>query len=779
MYIIEYYKICYIIWGGLILFHPEYIKTTIVSSDEDLFLLADKFKRAKYVTFDTETSGLDVRYPGKVFIVGFTVAFEDEISEEVFYVPLAHEIEGKYVPRLTNDLLNSILQTSKDKNGTYNYKKDFPEFDESMFEGEYYNANFSLFKKLFIPLFHEGDKHFYITQNGGYDFHVMANLGIDMEKVITSNNYDDTMIMLHTVNENMEKKLEHFIFKMFGIRKSEFATELRRTVTAEEKKSFGLKSNENASYQHITIPIGAQYSGEDVWFTKQSHSVLKELLEKDELYEVYRELRIPFSMSLWRMERQGTSINIGKLDKMKEFAEQEREKLLYNMYELVGTTEFKPTSDVQLRALLFGFLTKRKSKKTGEYLETNNEGALEMLKISFGFKPSNFTDGGKNKDSNLKAPQCNADSLEYILKSTKAKNEWQKKGLELVKLIIRFKRLEKLYSAFIVGMYSHIYADGKVHPSFNICGTDSGRISCSNPNLQQLPRPLEVPVKPEFSDKISKELYEESLKSYEEDKKEFDFWKRFEIRDLIVPSNSDNYIVAADYSNLEKRITAHFTEDKNLVDLINNGYDAHGFVAKIIFPDELKDVDANKVKKVAPHLRQIAKSISFAMDYGGTEFTVSQNLGISKELARQYIDNYNKGFSELAKWDAEQKRFARRYGFVYTLLGRKRHLEEIRSSNKRIASYNERLALNAPIQGTASEVIALAQMEVENSYLLKSIGLKLLIQVHDELVFECPKKYVNLVMYKLDIIMPNCLPSPLIVPLPVGIDFGETYAEAK
>jgi hypothetical protein len=308
--------------------------------------------------------------------------------------------------------------------------------------------------------------------------------------------------------------------------------------------------------------------------------------------------------------------------------------------------------------------------------------------------------------------------------------------------------------------------------------TDSWRLSCSEPNMQQLPRPFEEPKYPKQGEEESDESFAKAVQKYKVAKAEYDFWVQFEIRDLIIPDDPENeYILSCDFSNLEKRITAHMTQDKNLVKLLQNGYDGHGFVATLIFP-ECHNLHPNEVKKKYPHLRQIAKGIGFAMDYGGTEFTVSKNLGISKEEARGYIDKYFEGFSGLADWDANQKRFGRKYGFVYTLFGHKRHLSGMRDENIKIRSYCERLCLNSPIQGTASDIACSAQILVDNDAILELLGCSMRMQIHDELVFVVPKKYIHLCTDKVLYHMSHCTPEPLIVPLFAEADFGTMYSEA-
>jgi DNA polymerase-1 len=349
---------------------------------------------------------------------------------------------------------------------------------------------------------------------------------------------------------------------------------------------------------------------------------------------------------------------------------------------------------------------------------------------------------------------------------------------------LKYAKLEKLYSSFMIGLLREVYLDGKVHPSFNICGTDSWRLSCDHPNLQQLPRPLEKPKKPTQDYYIDEQgrpdevAFLKAMQKYEREKEEYDFWIQFEIRSLMIPDDDDSVILSSDFSNLEKRVSAHMSEDVNLIKLITEGYDGHGFIATLIF-DECKDMNPNDVKKKKPALRQIAKTVGFAIDYGGSEYTVAKNLDIPKEVARKYIDKYFEGFYGLAEWGINQKRFARRYGYTLTILGHKRHLSGINSENMKIRGYNERVSLNAPIQGSAADICSRAQIIIENDPILSALGCRAIIQVHDEIVFTCPKKFKYVAMERIKYFMEHSLPKPMIIPLIAEIDFGSTYAEAK
>lgn len=282
-------------------------------------------------------------------------------------------------------------------------------------------------------------------------------------------------------------------------------------------------------------------------------------------------------------------------------------------------------------------------------------------------------------------------------------------------------------------------------------------------NSQQLPAPLEAP-----KEGVSDPYY--------------DYWSQFEIRDLMVAEDSDRCIIATDYHSLERFITAHLSQDKMLLRMLKENLDSHGTVATIIFP-ELKDVHPNDVKKVAHDKRQVAKKVSFALDYGGTKKAVARSLEIDEDTAQGYIDKYFEGFAGLKKYDHDTIQFARKNGYVETLIkGHKRHLWHINSDNGKMRSYYERVAINVKSQGSAADATSTAQIDIDNDIVLKSIGVKQVASVHDEIVVTCPIKFKDLAMERIKYHMEHCLPKRgvyLTYPLEAVGDCGSSYAEAK
>ena len=464
------------------IFHQEYYNWKILQTEEEVRELAEKMKASSTIYYDTETSGLRVRHEGEDYMVGLTVAVDDEIDETVYYLPLRHVFEGEF------DTGRIILEDLGLR------PSDFPDFNPEMLAGEWYNLDYGSTMEIMRGVFEGGTaprakKQRIVADNIMFDLHVLACEGVDIEKLFEHFNIFDTMVAIHTFDEEAEKKLETVVKNSYGVHKVDFSL-VRRTVSKEEKKSVGLKASQNACFQHIQIPIGGVYSIEDVWFMKQMVDDLIEAMKNDEQLDNFYDYRMPFVPVLWRMERRGMKVSVERCKAMAEKAEKELEKLSYRIYELCGV-EFNINSGQQLAEILFGFRKTLKDKKTGDYSIKGND---HIINNAFAFTPVSWTDGGKEKDKKLKMPQTNAEVLEELLSqeipkkgksapSQLARERTEHEGREVVTLLLKFAKLEKLYSSFMIGLLEQLYSDGKAHPSFNICGTDSWRLSCDSPNL--------------------------------------------------------------------------------------------------------------------------------------------------------------------------------------------------------------------------------------------------------------------------------------------------------
>lgn len=510
------------------MFHPEYYDVQIVQTEEELKELAVLLSNTEVIYFDTETSGLRVRQRGEDYIVGWTFAVDDSLSEKVYYIPVRHLFEGEYVAHM--DWKKTGLK-----------EKDFPEFTEEAFTGNWHNVDPVLVLNTLKPIL-EGNplvkSKVLVAHNISFDLHVLEDEGVSVLDIFKYQTIFDTMVAYHTINEEGEKKLEEIVRHTYGVKKSDYKN-VMATVTSDEKKENGLKATNLAGFQFSQIPIGGTYSSEDVWFMKTMYPDLVQSLIDDgeEQSHLFYSSRMPLVKVLWKMERRGMRVDLEKRQIMADEAVKSLEEIRYRVFEICGV-EFNIGSGQQVAEILFGFKKKLavkakgsdgKTAKTGEYKDSFNS---ELTDINFNFKPISWTTGGADKDKNLATPQTTSEVLSQLLEQkapTKGKyalkdserKRMETDGYEVVKLLIKFAKLKKLHTSFMVGLLEQLYSDGRAHPSFNICGTDSWRLSCDHPNLQQLPKPMEG------------------------DEEDYEFWKQFEIRELFIPDNPDTEVVIA------------------------------------------------------------------------------------------------------------------------------------------------------------------------------------------------------------------------------------------
>lgn len=307
---------------------------------------------------------------------------------------------------------------------------------------------------------------------------------------------------------------------------------------------------------------------------------------------------------------------------------------------------------------------------------------------------------------------------------------------EIASKILEFRELQKLKSTYVDTLPSLISKfDGRIHTNYNQTVAATGRLSSLNPNLQNIP--VRTP-------------------------------KGREIRKAFIPADSDHVILSADYSQIELRIMAAFADDKQMIEAFKQGRDIHATTAASI----------NKVplEEVTPEMRSMAKSANFGIIYGISAYGLSQNLNIPRKEAATFIENYFKEFPAVKKYMDQVINEAREKGYVSTVLGRKRYLRDINSRNATMRGMAERNAINAPIQGTAADIIKLAMINIHQWMDEANVDAKMIMQVHDELVFEVPVAELELVQSKVEELMKNAI--ELSVPMEVGIGYGKNWLEA-
>ncbi len=312
------------------------------------------------------------------------------------------------------------------------------------------------------------------------------------------------------------------------------------------------------------------------------------------------------------------------------------------------------------------------------------------------------------------------------------------KGQQICDDILNFRELTKLKSTYVDALPEMINKKtGRIHTSYAQAVAVTGRLSSNNPNLQN------IPIRTE---------------------------KGREIRKAFVPRDSDHVLISADYSQIELRIVAGISGDVNMCEAFKTGTDIHTATAAKVFNVAEKDV--------TKEMRYKAKSVNFGIIYGQGAFGLAENLGISRTEAKEIIDNYKKQFPNIQKYMDDTINFARETGYVQTLMGRKRWLRDINSANFTVRGFAERNAINSPIQGTAADMIKLAMIKIHEEFLKKKFKSKMLLQVHDELVFDAHKSEVE----KIKPVILNCMQTALALPNGVPTDaevgVGENWLAA-
>ncbi|MBI3509405.1 MAG: DNA polymerase I [Bacteroidetes bacterium] len=306
----------------------------------------------------------------------------------------------------------------------------------------------------------------------------------------------------------------------------------------------------------------------------------------------------------------------------------------------------------------------------------------------------------------------------------------------IVPAILDYRELVKLKNTYVDTLPEMVNpVSGRVHTSFNQVVAATGRLSSDNPNLQN------IPVRTE---------------------------RGKEIRKAFIARNKDHLLLSADYSQIELRIVASISGDKNMCEAFREGKDIHTATAAHVY--------GISEKEVTKEMRYKAKSVNFGIIYGQGAFGLAENLGIPRAEAKELIENYFREYSGIKKYMDDTVNFAREYGYVQTIRGRRRYLRDISSANAVVRGFAERNAINAPIQGSAADMIKLAMINVHRELTAQKFKTKLLLQVHDELVFDVPQKEVEKVKPVIESAMLNAL--PLNVPIEVGIGTGVNWLDA-
>lgn len=307
---------------------------------------------------------------------------------------------------------------------------------------------------------------------------------------------------------------------------------------------------------------------------------------------------------------------------------------------------------------------------------------------------------------------------------------------EVPKLVLEFRQLSKLKSTYVDALPTMINPrTGRVHTNFRQAVAATGRLSSDGPNLQN------IPIKTE---------------------------KGREVRKAFIPRNDDFVLLSADYSQIELRVIAAISKDEGMIEAFNAGLDIHTATAAKVYGLQPEEVDSN--------MRRNAKAVNFGIIYGQSAFGLAQSLGISRTEAKNIIDQYFEKYPRIRSYMDDTIQFARDHGYIQTILGRRRYLRDINSANQTVRGYAERNAINAPIQGSAADMIKVAMLHINQELKKQQLGTKMILQVHDELVFDVPKSEIEIVRPLIENCMMNAV--KLDVPVLVESGVGKNWLEA-
>ena len=513
-----------------------------------------------------------------------------------------------------------------------------------------------------------------VGQNLKYDALMMKWYGVEVK-----GRYIDTMIMHYLLEPELKHGMDY----------------LSETYLSYQPVSItsliGKKGKNQLSMRDIPVEKVVEYASEDADVTLRLKEYLAPELDKEGFQELYDKVEEPMIKALVQLEYNGIKLDSEFLVNYSKEFDAELKQLEKDIYDIAGSP-FNIASPKQVGQILF-----------------------ERLEVPYRWK---------------KTPSGQYKTGEEILTELAPKTP-------IIEKILRFRGLTKLKSTYIDALPNMVNPrTGRVHSSFNQALAATGRLSSSNPNLQNIP--VRTP---------------EGAK----------------VREAFVPRDENYVILAADYSQIELRLIAEISGDEAMLEAFQKGQDIHTATAARVFDVPLEEVTREQ--------RGRAKTVNFAVVYGAGATNLSKQLDISRKEASELIEQYFTQFSGLKTWMDEIKEKAREDGYVTTMMGRRRQLRDINSKNGMLRSHAERNAVNTPVQGTAADMIKLAMVEVHKYLMAGDYKTKMVLQVHDELVFDAHKDELAELKPIIEEKMKNALPN-LKVPILVGMDEGANWLEA-
>ncbi|MDE3045090.1 MAG: DNA polymerase I [Verrucomicrobiota bacterium] len=503
-----------------------------------------------------------------------------------------------------------------------------------------------------------------------YDYHILQNIGILLKHI----GFDTILASYLLDPQNRRHNLDELTLEKF------------KKVKIPIEDLIGKGKNQQTMLE-APIEKVREYCCEDVDYTCRLKEYFQEELEEKKLDRLFYDIELPLLPILARMERTGIYLDVQKIDGLGHQLSLSLSQLTSQIFQEVGE-EFNLNSPKQLSHILYEKLAlKNPRRKTTEF-------------------------------------STSADVLEELAEEH-----------PIAQLILNYRTLEKLRSTYAEALPQSINPNtGRIHCTFNQSITATGRLSCQDPNLQNIP-----------------------IRSVE----------GLAIRSCFKPQKEDWSFIGADYSQIELRLLAHFSEDPELIHAFQNGEDIHAYTASRVF--------GVPIAEVTPEMRSQAKTVNFGILYGQGPFSLSRQLGISMQAASQFIKTYFERYPLVSRYLEECKAEVRKTGRAKTLTGRQRPIPEINNKNPSIRAAAERLAVNTPLQGTAADLIKMAMIAIDREIEQRNLQGKMILQIHDELVFEAPDSEVpafkQLAKEKMEKVL------LLNVPIEVHIAVGKNWAE--
>ena len=448
------------------------------------------------------------------------------------------------------------------------------------------------------------------------------------------------------------------------------------------------KGAKQISMAYVDIASAARYACDDANITGRLAQLLETELRKEGLWDLFARVEMPLVPVLLSMERNGVALDIDSLWAMSQSVGQRMAELEIEIYNLVGH-RFNINSPQQLGAVLFGELRLPGGRRTKSGYSTEAS-VLEGLK---GIHP-------------------------------------------IIEPLLEYRQLSKLKSTYIDALPALInYKTGRVHTSFNQTGTTTGRLSSSDPNLQN------IPIRGELGKQV---------------------------RQAFI-AGDDWLLLSADYSQIDLRAMAHLSQDSHLIAAFERDEDIHSATASQVF--------GVRASEVTPDMRRVAKTVNFGVIYGMSEYGLEQATELSREEASSFINAYFEKYHGVKEYIETTKRLVRERGYVETVLGRRRYIPEVHSPNGQVRAAAERMAINMPVQGTSADIIKVAMINLHQEMERRGLRSKMILQVHDELLFEVPPEELEEMGALAEEVMPQAM--KISVPLKVEVKAGKNWGQME